>query len=158
CWLPPSRTTRRRLLRRRCTVSCRPALCIVVPLLALGLYLDIGRPDLPSRPFVARAKPVSPEPAIDLNKLIAEARARLAANPDDADALSALGELLTQQADGVVGEPAVDAFTKALARNANDARAIFYLGLHEAQSGESKAALARWRDLEVRSAPDAPYL
>jgi len=135
-----------------------PLLCILVPLFALGLYLEIGRPGLPSAPFVAGAKPAAPEPAIDLNKLVAEARAKLAAHPDDPDALSALGELLTQQADGVVSEPAVDAFTKALAKNPNDARALFYLGLHEAQSGDSKAALARWRDLEARSAPDAPYL
>jgi len=135
-----------------------PALCIAIPLVALGVYLEIGRPGVPSAPFVAGAKPAPQEPGLDLARLIAEARARLAAHPDDAETLSALGELLTQQADGVVSEPAVEAFTRALAKNANDARAIFYLGLHEAQSGDSKAALARWKDLEVRSSPDAPYL
>src|SRR5262249_35933900 len=30
--------------------------------------------------------------------------------------------------------------------------------LHEAQSGDSAAALKRWRELEARSPPDAPWL
>src|SRR4029079_14929266 len=34
----------------------------------------------------------------------------------------------------------------------------FYLGLHEAQSGDAKAALERWRALEQRSPPQAPWL
>ncbi len=34
-----------------------PALCLAVPLLALGLYLQIGHPGLPAAPFVASARP-----------------------------------------------------------------------------------------------------
>jgi cytochrome c-type biogenesis protein CcmH len=72
--------------------------------------------------------------------------------------LSALGELLTEQAAGIVPQPAVDAFTRALVKRPDDARALFYLGLHEAQAGEPRAALTRWLDLETRSPNKAPWL
>src|SRR6187402_2272658 len=32
-----------------------PALCLAIPLFALGLYLRIGQPGLPAAPFVARS-------------------------------------------------------------------------------------------------------
>ena len=57
-----------------------------------------------------------------------------------------------------VTQPAVEAFAKALQRAPNDPRAAFYLGLHEQQTGDSAAALKRWRELEARSPPDAPWL
>ena len=138
-----------------------PALCLVIPLFALGLYLQIGQPGLPAAPFIARpaAPPPSDGPAAPtLAETIAAARARLAAAPDDPDALSALGEALTYEADGVVTPPAQDAFRRALDRNPDDPRAMFYLGLHEAQSGDARAALERWRALEQRSPPQAPWL
>ena len=89
---------------------------------------------------------------------MAAARARLAAQPDDPEALSALGEALTLEADGTVTPPAVEAFNKALANQPDDPRALYYLGLHEAQSGDSRAALARWRALLAKSPTDAPFL
>ncbi|HEY4393321.1 MAG TPA: c-type cytochrome biogenesis protein CcmI, partial [Polyangia bacterium] len=138
-----------------------PALCLLVPLFALGLYLQLGQPGLPAAPFIPRpAAPQSPDaaPAPTLAETIAAARARLAAAPDDPDALSALGEALTYEADGVVTPPAQDAFRRALDRNSDDARAMFYLGQHEAQSGDARAALERWRALEQRSPPQAPWL
>jgi cytochrome c-type biogenesis protein CcmH len=134
-----------------------PALALAIPLLALVLYLRIGHPGLPAAPFVAGAKPPA-EQTIDVPRLVAEARARVAANPEDADAQSALGEALTLEADGTVTPAAVEAFNKALARQPSEARALYYLGLHEAQAGDSAAALKRWRELEARSPPEAPYL
>jgi cytochrome c-type biogenesis protein CcmH len=134
-----------------------PALCLVIPLFALGLYLQIGHPGLPSAPF----KPGSALPEASPNRVaevIAAARQRLAQNPDDAQALSALGEALTVEAGGVVTPAALEALNKALAKNPDDPRTIFYLGLHEAQSGDSAAAIKRWRALEARSPPDAPWL
>jgi cytochrome c-type biogenesis protein CcmH len=136
-----------------------PALSLAVPLLALGIYLQAGRPGLPSAPFEAgavRHGPVNPQQQIA--QVIAQARARLAEKPDDADALSALGEALTLEANGTVTAPALDAFTRALAARPDDVRAHYYLGLHEAQSGDSRAALARWLDLEARSPEGAPWL
>ena len=134
-----------------------PALCLVIPLFALGLYLSVGHPGLPSAPFTPdRTLPEAP--AARIADVIASARARLAKDPDDPQALSALAEALTVEAGGTVTPAAVEALNKALARNADDPRTLFYLGLHEAQSGDSAAALKRWRELEARSPPDAPWL
>ena len=132
-----------------------PALCLAVPLVALGLYLQIGRPGLPAAPFVAHATTPAPD---NLPAQIAAAKKQVAEHPDDPDALSALGEALTIEAQGVVTRPAVEAFTRALKLQPGDARAAFYLGLHEQQSGDSEAALKRWRALEAQSPPDAPWL
>lgn len=135
-----------------------PALALLIPLLALGLYLQIGSPSLPAASFVAGARPPAGQQQIDIPRLVADARAHAAAHPDDPDAQSALGEALTLEADGTVTEPAVAAFNKALAAQPDDPRAFYYLGLHQAQSGDSRAALKRWQELLVKSAPDAPYL
>jgi cytochrome c-type biogenesis protein CcmH len=138
-----------------------PTLCLLIPAFALGLYLRIGQPGVPSAPFVPHphvraTAPSQPGPSLD--QQIAAARARLKETPDDPEVLSVLGEFLTQQADGVVPEPAVDLFRRALAKQPDDARALFYLGLQEAQGGEARAALERWLDLEARSPQDAPWL
>ena len=132
-------------------------LALAIPLLALGVYLQIGSPGLPSAPF--RAAPPSPagQPT-DIPRLVAEARARANAQPNDFEAQAALGEALALEADGTVTPAAAEAFRKALALEAGDARSIYYLGLQEAQAGDSVAALKRWRDLEARSPAEAPYL
>ncbi|MDB5488877.1 MAG: C-type cytochrome biosis protein CcmI [Reyranella sp.] len=136
-----------------------PALSLFVPLLALGLYLQVGRPGLPAAPFGGEQIAQHPAPQqLDVARLLAEARARLAQDPNDADALAALGEGLTLEAGGTVTQPALEALRRALQVRPDDARILYYLGLHEAQSGDSKAAIARWRDLEAKSPPDAPYL
>lgn len=136
-----------------------PALSLFVPLLALGLYLQTGRPGLPAAPFADRgAEHPAPSRQMDVAGLLKEARARLAQDPNDADALAALAEGLTLEAGGTVTQPALEALQRALKARPDDARILYYLGLHEAQSGDSKAAIARWRDLEAASPPDAPWL
>jgi cytochrome c-type biogenesis protein CcmH len=135
-----------------------PAIALLVPLLALGLYLRLGHPGLPSAPFGSVAAAPGGERTLDVARLLADARARVAARPDDAEAQSALGEALTLEADGTVTTAAVAAFNRALQLQPGDPRAIYYLGLHEVQSGDSAAALRRWRELAERSPPDAPYL
>lgn len=136
-----------------------PALSLFVPLLALGLYLQTGRPGLPAAPFADRGtEHPAPSRQLDVAGLLKEARARLAQDPNDADALAALGEGLTLEAGGTVTQPALEALQRALKTRPDDARILYYLGLHEAQSGDSKAAIARWRDLEAASPPDAPWL
>ena len=132
-----------------------PVLAIAIPLLALGIYLQLGHPGLPSAPFASGPRPPA-QPQVDVARLVADARTRAEAQPDDADAQSALGEALTLEADGTVTEPALQAFNKALRLNPGDPRTLYYLGLHEAQSGDSAAALARWRDLLAKN-PDAPF-
>jgi cytochrome c-type biogenesis protein CcmH len=138
-----------------------PALCLLIPAFALGIYLPIGQPSVPSAPFVQHphaSATAPPQTSPSLDQQIAAVRARLKETPDDPETLSVLGELLTRQSDGVVPKPAVDLFRGALAKQPDDARALFYLGLHEAQAGESRAALGRWLDLEARSPEDAPWL
>lgn len=136
-----------------------PALSLFVPLLALGLYLQTGRPGLPAAPFADRgAQHPVPGQQPDVAGLLKAARERLKENPDDPEALAALGEGLTLEAGGTVTRPAVEALQRALKARPDDARTLYYLGLHEAQSGDSRAAIARWRELEAKSPPDAPYL
>ena len=137
-----------------------PALALLIPLLALGVYLNVGRPGLPAAPFASRPAGEHPNPnqPITAERMLAEARARLAEDPDDPEALAELGEALVLEADGTVTPAAVEALTRALAKRPDNPRAAYYLGLHEAQSGESKAAVARWQALEAASPPDAPWL
>lgn len=138
-----------------------PALALAVPLVSLGLYLQAGRPGLPSAPFEPGAirgphAPIDPRQRIE--QVIAQARARLAEKADDAEALSILGEALTLEAQGTVTRPAREALDKALALAADDPRTIYYVGLGEAQAGDSRAALTRWLDLEAAAPPNAPWL
>ena len=144
-----------------------PALSLFVPLLALGLYLQVGRPGLPAAPFAERPAGQHPAPPqLDVARLLSEARARLAQDPEDADALAALGEGLTLEAGGTVTQPAIEALRRALQARPDDPRILYYLGLHEAQSGDSRAAIARWRcsisgsplKPRAKSPPDAPWL
>jgi cytochrome c-type biogenesis protein CcmH len=137
-----------------------PALALLIPLLALGVYLQVGRPGLPAAPFggAPAAQHPNPNQPLTPDRLLAEARARLKEQPDDPEALSALGEALTLEADGTVTTQAAAAFNKALAQRPDDPRTLYYLGLHDAQSGDSKGAVARWQALEAKSPPDAPYL
>lgn len=57
------------------------ALAVVVPALAIGIYVMVGRPALPDQPLEARLK----TPSIDkrIAELIARAEKRLAERPDD---------------------------------------------------------------------------
>ena len=134
-----------------------PALALVIPLLALGLYLKVGQPGLPAAPFVAGARPPGDQP-MDVAQLVAQARARAAAQPNSAEAQSVLGEALTLEADGTVTPGALEAFNKAIALQPGDARSLYYLGLHDAQAGDSAAALKRWQELEANSPANAPFL
>ena len=137
-----------------------PALALVIPLLALGVYLQIGRPGLPAAPFSAeRAAPhPNPNESVTVEQMLSHARARVTEQPNDPDANAALGEALVLEADGTVTPDALKAFERALAGRPDDPRAQYYRGLHESQSGDSKAAVARWQALEAKSAPDAPWL
>jgi cytochrome c-type biogenesis protein CcmH len=84
--------------------------------------------------------------------------AELGAKPGDAEAESERGEDLVTAAKGVVGPDAREAFRAALATDPSDPRARFFLGLAEAQDGNSDKALDQWLALERDSPPDAPWL
>lgn len=71
---------------------------------------------------------------------------------------ASLGEALTLAADGIVTEPAQEAFARALELDPDDPRARFYIGLAQAQRGDQRQALASWAALWADSPPDAPWL
>lgn len=135
------------------------ALCLLIPVFALGVYLEIGQPQLPSQSFAGRGTTSSDRSVqtASLPDLIKQARDRLAADPEDPDSLSSLAELLTAEAQGTVTKEARELFEKAQAANADDPRAGYYLGLHQAQSGDSQAAIARWLALAAKHPADAPF-
>jgi cytochrome c-type biogenesis protein CcmH len=85
-------------------------------------------------------------------------RAAQQAASDRPDVLSALGEALTYESNGVVTQPARALFEAALARDAKNPGARFYLGLADAQAGDARAALKRWLELEADSPDGAPWL
>jgi len=83
----------------------------------------------------------------------ATAYARAAAlDPKNSDYLSAEGESLTQAAGGQVTPPALSAFRRALALNAGDPRAQYFLAAFKEQQGDHAGAIADWIAL-LKSAP-----
>jgi cytochrome c-type biogenesis protein CcmH len=71
---------------------------------------------------------------------------------------SNLGEALTAAAGGVVTAEAKQAFEQAIAANAGEAKAIFYLGLAAEQDGQTGEAARLWHQLADNASPDAPWL
>jgi len=85
------------------------------------------------------------------------ARLQATNQPVLADLESRYGEALSAAADGEVTPAAKAAFAAALAIDAKDPRARFYLGLADSQAGQLESALARWVALEADSPADAPW-
>jgi cytochrome c-type biogenesis protein CcmH len=71
---------------------------------------------------------------------------------------SNLGEALTAAAGGVVTSEAKQAFEQAVAVNATEVKALFYLGLAAEQDGQTGEAARLWHQLADKAPPDAPYL
>ncbi len=158
-----------------------------LPLVAGLIYSRLGSPDLPDRPFAARAA----DPAFKMTALLEQLAARLEVQPDGegyrrlaqgymalqrypeaADAFkqaqalgiddpamySAWGEASVLSQNGLVGPDSRHLFLRALAGDKQNPQARFYIGLGYAQLQDFKKAVAIWRDLEKDSAEDAPWL
>jgi cytochrome c-type biogenesis protein CcmH len=69
-----------------------------------------------------------------------------------------LGEALTAAAGGIITADAKAAFERALALDAKDYKARFFLGLAAEQDGKPDEAGTIWRDLLASSPPNAPWL
>src|SRR5271169_4881162 len=69
-----------------------------------------------------------------------------------------LGEALTAAANGVISEEAQAAFNRAIALDAENFKALFYLGLAAEQDGDTAEAARRWRALIAKAPSDAPWL
>ncbi len=164
------------------------AICLGIPFAAGALYLALGQPGLPSVSLGRDAPPSDAAEIKTLAALEAKAKLnptgledrlaladfhfekrrfrsaaksyRIAAalSGGRPDIVSLFGEALTRAGGGHVGEEARKAFERALARDPADVRAIYFLGLADAQAGKSRAALARWLRLEAGSAADAAWL
>ncbi|MGD9538305.1 MAG: c-type cytochrome biogenesis protein CcmI [Alphaproteobacteria bacterium] len=105
---PPGRTARR--------LAPLGALGLALPALAIALYVSIGSPDLPSRPFGAAEREAGVSHA-DVEAAIERLEARLERQPDDLDGWVTLGRsyiVLNRY-----GE-AVDALKRAAALSDND--------------------------------------
>ena len=161
---------------------------LAVPALAAAVYGSLGAPGLPAGPAAERAAATADDlPALaarlaarleagpgdprgwrllgrvlsGLERFDEAARAygRAAALlPGDAGLRALRGEALAAADGGRVTEAARRAFADALARDAGEPRARFYLGLAALQAGDREAALARWRALAADSGPDSPWL
>ena len=67
-----------------------------LPLLALGVYVEIGNPQLPAQPLASRAKPttvITSDAQARLRAALAQLRKRLDADPKDVQAWLSLGRL-----------------------------------------------------------------
>ena len=163
------------------------ALAIVVPFTGLGLYLMVGTPTMPaSNPALAsqqatemaglvdklaarmKEQPNDPQGWTLLARTYREMqrypdaaeayRNLMRLEPDEADHFAGFGEMLTAANGGNVTPEAHAAFVQTLRIARDEPRAQFYLGLEQAQAGETANALAIWRALTASAPPDATWV
>jgi cytochrome c-type biogenesis protein CcmH len=82
----------------------------------------------------------------------------VALEPGDWDDVSSQGEALTQAAGGLVTPGARSLFARALALNASDPRARYFLAMARDQDGDHAGAMADWITLIKSAPPDAPWV
>jgi cytochrome c-type biogenesis protein CcmH len=80
-----------------------------------------------------------------------------ALDPANGEYLSAQGEALTQAAGGQVTPGAREVFRIALAKDAGDPRARYFLAMARDQDGDHPGAMADWIALLKSAPPDAPW-
>jgi cytochrome c-type biogenesis protein CcmH len=162
---------------------------LIVPLVALALYLKFGSPDIPGQSALARANESGEDRSIA--SLVSQVENHLARNPNDgagweviapvylrlgrlSDAVMArkkaialngdsparesdLGEALVAAADGVVTDEAKLSFQRAVAGDAHNAKARYFIGLADEQDGSRDEAAKEWRALLDDAPADAPW-
>jgi cytochrome c-type biogenesis protein CcmH len=78
-------------------------------------------------------------------------------NGNNAARRADLGEALTAAAGGVVTSEAKAEFERAVALNADEFKARYFLGLAAEQDGHTGEAAAMWRTMLAKAPPDAPW-
>ena len=78
-------------------------------------------------------------------------------NGESADRRADLGEALAAAANGVVTAEAKGEFERALALNADEVKANYFLGLAAEQDGRKSDAAAIWHAMLDKAAPSAPW-
>ncbi|HEX9466736.1 MAG TPA: c-type cytochrome biogenesis protein CcmI [Alphaproteobacteria bacterium] len=164
------------------------AAAAIAPVLALGLYLTTGSPRLPSQEFlaahvddgkqeremVARLEARLHDHPEDVQGWLLLARSyatlgrseesvkawreAIQRSPDPTPLAGAFGEALVQAAGGMVTPEAAAQFATAQRADPTDPRPRYYLGLTQAQAGQSRDALQVWTDLVAVSPADAPWV
>jgi cytochrome c-type biogenesis protein CcmH len=78
-------------------------------------------------------------------------------NGDSPERRSDLGEALAAAAGGVVTAEAKTEFERAIALNADEVKARYFLGLAAEQDGRGSEAASIWRAMLGKAPPDAPW-
>ncbi len=78
-------------------------------------------------------------------------------NGDSAERRADLGETLAAAAGGVVTSEAKAEFERAIALNADEVKASYFLGLAAEQDGRTTEAASIWRAMLAKSPSDAPW-
>jgi cytochrome c-type biogenesis protein CcmH len=78
-------------------------------------------------------------------------------NGDSPERRSDLGEALATAAGGVVTAEAKAEFERAVAMNADEVKARYFLGLAAEQDGRGSEAASIWRAMLAKAPPDAPW-
>lgn len=129
---------------RAVTWSLALALGIAIPLAAIGLYLQLGNPGLPSMPFAGRPVPEAPAEIVaeqEMEALAARLAARLAEDPDNRDGWLLLGRSYAQLQQF---DAAAQAYRRAIAQGFDDADTQSALGeMLAAQAGGTIGPEAR---------------
>lgn len=76
---------------------------------------------------------------------------------DSAARRAGLGEALTGTANGVVTAEAKAEFERAVALDADEPKARYFLGVAAEQDGRPKEAAVLWQDMLSKAPPDAPW-
>lgn len=162
---------------------------IGLPLLAIGVYMPLGSPQMPDFPLAERARvPDATEPLVNL---VAQVERHLEKNPTDGrgwavlapvlvrigradDAVRAfrnsityggdtaagradLGEAMARAANGVITGDAKAEFERAVALDAGEVKARYFLGIAAEQDGRTADAATIWRDMLAKGPADAPW-
>jgi cytochrome c-type biogenesis protein CcmH len=78
-------------------------------------------------------------------------------NGDNASRRADLGEVIAAAAGGVVTSEAKAEFERAIALDADEAKASYFLGLAAEQDGRSSEAASIWRAMLAKAPPNAPW-
>jgi cytochrome c-type biogenesis protein CcmH len=78
-------------------------------------------------------------------------------NGDGSERRADLGEALVAAAGGVVTAEAKTEFERAVALNADEVKASYFLGLAAEQDGRGSDAASIWRGMLAKAPPDAPW-
>jgi cytochrome c-type biogenesis protein CcmH len=172
----------------RINAAVRLSIVALLPLLSIGMYVALGRPELPSMPLQKRLD----NPDRDLAVLVRKTEMHLARYPEDGrgwdviapvylrlnraddaekayrNAIRLLGpnagrlrgtaEALMAESNGKITEETRQALERSLSIEPNNPRTRFYIALGMEQAGKTADARAAFEAIVKDSPEDAPWL